>query len=155
MEKNVIIDFYEAFVSLDAEAMASCYAEEVEFSDPAFGLLKGDQAGNMWRMLVESQRGKSFKVTFSDVLVEGNKASAKWEAHYTFGKSKRPVHNIIIAEFTLKDGKIIAHTDKFDLYRWARQAMGTPGLLFGWTPWFKKKLQARTRGMLKVFEAKN
>ena len=42
--------FYTAFSELDAETMASCYAKNVVFEDPAFGILKGVHAKNMWRM---------------------------------------------------------------------------------------------------------
>ena len=44
--------FYEAFQRSDAEAMAACYAPDVEFSDPVFGVLRGREAGDMWRMLI-------------------------------------------------------------------------------------------------------
>ena len=39
---NVLItEFYTAFQSRDAEAMAACYTDDVVFSDPAFGELFG------------------------------------------------------------------------------------------------------------------
>ena len=42
--------------------------------------------------------------------------------------------NIIEAAFTFRDGLIATHTDRFDLWRWSRQALGTKGALLGWTP---------------------
>lgn len=56
------------------------------------------------------------------------------------------------AEFEFKDGKIINHIDKFDLYRWSKQALGFNGFLFGWTILFKKKLNAQTNKLLSDFE---
>ncbi len=52
------------------------------------------------------------------------------------------MHNIIDAEFEFRDGLILRHIDRFDFYRWSRQALGLPGLLFGWTD----KLRAKVKG---------
>ncbi|MFK7971300.1 MAG: nuclear transport factor 2 family protein [Bacteroidia bacterium] len=149
---NIIEDFYAAFDRLDGEAMAACYHPDVRFEDPAFGVLEGEQAGNMWRMLCSSQKGKDFKVESSNIKLDGSSGSAHWEAWYNFSQTDRKVHNKIDASFELKDGKIIRHTDHFDLHRWAGQALGFKGTLLGWTGFFKKKLQAQTNGLLGKFE---
>jgi hypothetical protein len=47
-----------------------------------------------------------------------------------------------------KDGKIIKHTDSFDLRKWAAQAMGLQGGLLGGTGLFRKKLQGQTNQLL-------
>lgn len=146
--------FYEAFARLDGEAMAECYSAEVVFKDPAFGELKGAQAGNMWRMLCASQQGKDFQVTFSEVHGDAAGGTARWEARYTFSKTGRKVHNIIEARFEIEGGKITGHTDTFDLKRWAAQALGFKGALLGGTKFFRRKLQGQTRGMLSKFEAR-
>jgi ketosteroid isomerase-like protein len=153
-EKDLINQFYSAFANLDAEGMTSCYHKEVVFEDPAFGILKGERAGNMWRMLCQSQKGKDFVVTFSEVEVSEGKGSARWESKYTFSKTGRKVHNKIYAQFEFSEGKIIKHTDKFDLKKWAKQAMGFKGALLGGTAFFKNKLQQQTNGMLAKFESK-
>ncbi|RMG63780.1 MAG: nuclear transport factor 2 family protein [Bacteroidetes bacterium] len=150
--QSLIETFYTAFDALDAEAMAACYHPDIRFEDPAFGVLTGAQAGNMWRMLCQSQQGKSFSVAFSEVKTEGSSGQARWEAHYHYGQ--RPVHNRITAQFEFAEGKIIRHTDRFDLYRWARQALGLTGWLIGWTPFFRKQLQKQARQRLARFEAR-
>jgi hypothetical protein len=43
-------------------------------------------------------------------------------------------YNVIDAAFTFRDGLIVRHVDRFDLYAWARQALGTRGVLLGWAP---------------------
>ena len=105
-------------------------------------------------MLCQSQKGKNFVVEYSNIEASNDKGSAHWEAHYTFGKTNRKVHNIIDAKFEFKDGKIIRHTDSFNLYRWSKQALGLQGWLLGWTSFFKNKLQQQTNGMLRKFEEK-
>lgn len=149
-----IITFYSAFKNLDAESMVACYHDDIVFEDPAFGVLKGDHAKNMWRMLIASQKGKDFKVTYSNISSNDHKGNAKWEAQYVFSKTGRPVHNKITAHFEFKDGKILKHTDTFNLHTWSKQAFGFKGLLFGGTSFFKKKLNQQTNEMLDTFEAK-
>ena len=151
---NIIEKFYTAFRNLDGEAMAACYHQNVEFQDSAFGVLHGQHAGNMWRMLCASQKDKGFKIEVSNIQLNDNAGSAHWEAWYTFTQTGRGVHNVIDARFEIKDGKIIHHTDDFDLWRWARQALGVTGFLIGWTGFFQKKLQTQTNKMLKKWEAK-
>lgn len=140
---QLITQFYTTFANHDYNGMAACYHQDVEFSDPAFGPLKGDQARAMWKMLLERSNGK-LKVVFSNVTADEEKGSAHWEAFYEFSKTGRPVHNKIDAQFEFKDGKIYRHIDHFDLWRWSRQAMGVTGLLLGYTSFFKKKLLAQT-----------
>ncbi|MFT5972973.1 MAG: ketosteroid isomerase-like protein [Cryomorphaceae bacterium] len=154
LNQDLVTKFYEAFSRLDAEGIASCYHKDVVFEDPAFGILKGMHAGNMWRMLCQSQKGKDFIVEFSNVKASDQAGSAHWEAKYTFSKTGRKVHNSIDATFEFSDGKIIKHTDDFDLKKWAKQAMGLKGALLGGTGFFKKKLQEQTNGMLAKFESK-
>jgi len=152
--KSIIENFYRAFDNLDAESMIDCYHKDIKFEDPAFGVLKGEKAKNMWRMLCHSQKGKDFKVKASNIVYNNMKGTADWEAHYTFSKTGRKVHNVISAEFEFKDGKIINHFDQFDLYKWSKQALGFKGFLLGWTTFFKKKLNAQTNKLLSEFEKK-
>ena len=148
-----IEQFYMGFQALDAEQMLKYYSDEVIFEDPAFGILRGKKAHNMWKMLCKSQQGKDFKLDFSKVSYSGTKGSAHWEAWYDFSKTGRRVHNIIEAEFEFSDGMIIRHIDRFNLYRWSRQALGITGALIGWTGFFRKGLQRQTNAMLVKFES--
>ncbi len=133
--------------------MAACYHPEVEFSDPAFGLLKGKQAGDMWRMLVERSGGK-LHVSHSNIQADDQGGSAEWVAEYVFSQTGRPVVNRIRAEFAFRDGKIIRHSDHFDLGRWARQALGWKGWLITLFPSLRKKLQASALHSLERWQEK-
>ncbi|HEY3429949.1 MAG TPA: nuclear transport factor 2 family protein [Cyclobacteriaceae bacterium] len=139
----LITEFYTAFAAHDYKRMAACYHDEVEFSDPAFGTLKGDQAKAMWKMLISRSEGK-LNVVFSNITPN----TAHWEAFYLFSKTGRNVHNKIDARFEFKDGKIYRHVDRFNLWVWSRQAFGISGFLLGYTSFFRNKLQAQTRKLL-------
>ena len=132
--------------------MAACYHEAIVFEDPAFGKLNGEDAGLMWKMLCEN--GKDLRLEFSKVEANETSGSAHWEAWYTFSKTGRKVHNKIDATFEFKDGKIIKHTDDFNLHRWAKQALGWKGWLLGGTGFFKKKLRGQTKYTLEKYKQK-
>lgn len=143
--------FYEAFQRLDAEAMAACYTDDVVFSDPAFGELRGRDAGDMWRML--TTRAKDFSLTFDHVRSDDSTGSAHWVATYLSSATGNTVVNDIGARFVFRDGKICEHHDHFDLWRWSRQALGLKGLLLGWSPALKNAVRAQALKGLKAFQA--
>ena len=74
---------------------------------------------------------------------------AHWDAHYTFSRTGRPVHNSITAGFAFKDGLIARHADRFSFWRWSRQALGPVGLWLGWTPLLRARVRANARAGLK------
>jgi ketosteroid isomerase-like protein len=145
-----IENFYSSFQKLDAQGMNACYHDDIVFTDPAFGTLKGEDAKAMWSMLCKN--AKDLKVEFSDVMYDNNKGKAHWEAWYTFSKTNRKIHNSVDAQFEFKDGKIIKHVDDFNLHTWAKQALGFQGFLLGGTNFFQKKLQQQTGKMLTKFK---
>lgn len=134
----------------DANGMLSCYASDVIFCDPVFGILKGDDPKNMWHMLIERSKG-NLKITFNCVEANETKGSANWVAEYFYGNTGRKIINKVSAKFEFKDGKIISHRDYFNLWRWTSQALGWKGYLFGWTPFIRKRIQKSTADLLKNY----
>jgi ketosteroid isomerase-like protein len=154
MHPNVILltSFYTAFQRLDADAMAACYAPDVQFSDPVFRSLQGAEAADMWRML--TNRAQNFSLTFDGIEADDKSGRAHWVATYTFSQTGRTIVNDIHASFVFRDGKIWRHVDRFDLWRWARQALGAKGWLLGWTPLVRNAIQAQAAKGLAIFRDK-
>ena len=150
--EQLIQRFYSAFQQRNAAGMVACYAPQVRFSDPVFPDLQGASAGAMWTMLCE--RGKDLKIEFRDVRADERAGSAHWDAWYTFTGTGRPVHNSIDATFEFDGGRIVRHTDRFDLHRWAGQALGLPGKLLGWTPLLQNKIRRMAAQNLDSYLAK-
>ncbi|MGF6240522.1 MULTISPECIES: nuclear transport factor 2 family protein [Paraburkholderia] len=149
---ELIERFYEAFQKCDAEAMGACYADDVVFSDPVFGELRGEEARDMWRMLV--QRAQAFSLTFDAVEANERTGRAHWVARYLFSQTGRSVVNRIDAQFVFRDGRIAEHRDTFDLWRWSRQALGFKGMLLGWTPFVQRAIRAQARKGLDAYRAR-
>ncbi len=147
--EKLIENFYTSFKKLDAEAMVGCYHPDIRFSDPVFPNLSASEVSAMWRMLCS--QAKNFELTFTDIQANEQTGKAHWEARYDFSATGRRVHNKIDAQFEFQDGKIIKHTDTFDFWKWSSQALGPAGLLLGWTPMLRKKVQKQAGERLARF----
>jgi len=145
---QLVENFYNGLAQRDYAKMIACYAPDIDFADEVF-TLQGKRVGAMWHMLCEA--GSDLQVTHSDVQANDERGSAHWQARYTF--AKRPVHNILDAEFRFRDGTIVWHRDHFDFYRWAKMALGPTGLLLGWTPMVKNQAQKTANARLEKFIA--
>lgn len=150
-ESALIHRFYSAFQQGDYATMQACYHPGATFHDPVFQTLDSRQVRAMWQMLLTSAR--DLRLTFSEVSAGGGTGSCLWHAHYTFSRTGRPVHNIVRSTFTFRDGLIYAQKDNFNLWRWSTQALGTSGLLLGWSPIVKNKVRSAAQQGLARFMA--
>ena len=148
--RELITEFYTAFQKKDVNGMAECYAEGVEFEDPAFGQLSGSEVMAMWSMLIQ-RGGDDLNITFSNVSGDDIGGRATWEATYLFGPKKRRVVNTIDALFVIREGRIVQHIDSFDFWKWSRQALGMPGLLLGWSAFLRNKVRSRSLALLQKY----
>ena len=146
MSIELIERFYAAFDRRDGAAMAACYAPDARFSDPVFGRLDAQQTGAMWEML--TSRAEDLTVELAERDADRDRGAAHWIAHYTFTQTGRPVVNDVRATFRFQDGLIVEHTDKFNWWRWARQALGTSGVWLGWTPQLRLRVHRQARAGL-------
>jgi len=146
---RIITALYDALDSGAGDAMATLYAPDARFSDPAFGELTGEQAGDMWRML--TSRATDLEVELAEHEADGDEGRARWIATYTFSTG-RPVVNEIEARFRFRDGRIVEHRDSFPFHRWARQALGPAGWVLGAWP-FRLLVRRRARADLERFRA--
>lgn len=151
-------DFYAAFARLDADAMAACYALDAQFDDEVFSLRGHEQVSGMWRMLCEATQAKNrnaWKLVWRSIEADDKTGKAHWEADYRFSASRRQVHNVIDGEFEFNDaGLITRHRDRFDFWAWSRQALGIPGLVLGWTPFFRRMVREQAAANLEKYLAK-
>jgi hypothetical protein len=150
--RALIARFYEAFDRCDGETMAAAYAPGARFSDPAFGELRGDEIGSMWKMLTGRAKDLSVELRSHDAGEDTGKAN--WVATYTFSTGRHVV-NDINAGFRFENGLIAEHDDEFDFGKWARQALGPMGFLVAHVPPLRSKARAQARGQLDDYMAEN
>lgn len=147
--EELIHRFYKAFQSKDFKTMQTLYRDDASFSDPVFQNLNAKEVRAMWEMLISASN--DLKIEYSDVSADDRVGKCMWQAWYTFTTTGRRVHNVIHANFSFRDGKILSHIDKFDFWRWSKMALGTPGLLFGWTPIIRNKVRHTATKRLRKF----
>ena len=145
--------FYDAFMVRDHYTMGLLYAEHATFSDPVFPLLNAKGARLMWQMLL-SRADDDFGIEVKIREDTPRRARVDWIAYYTFSSTGRPVENRIHTEMGLSAGKIVRHQDTFSLWRWSRQALGTQGLLLGWTPLVRNRIRTQAAAALRDFARK-
>lgn len=159
MSRKTIERLYNAFANLDGAAMEKCYAENARFEDEVFTLAGRRQIGGMWRMLCENARMRgiaNWSLEVADIRTSAAKGRAHWEADYLFGPRNRKVHNSVDAKFDFDDeGLILRHRDRFDFWRWSRQALGVQGLLLGWSPRVRERVRLQAGQQLQRYMEKN
>ena len=155
--EETISRFYDAFARLDPATMADCYAPDASFDDEVFSLRGRQEVAAMWTMLCEnaSKTRGDWQLTYSGLQADASEGRARWDAHYRFSATGRLVHNIIHARFSFTpQGLIATHRDRFDFWRWSRQALGAPGLLLGWTPMLHAKVRKQAAANLERYKAR-
>jgi len=141
--------FYDAFALGDWHTMGMTYAQHATFSDPVFPLLGVDEVRAMWHMLLAG--AQDFSLSYNIVAENEDGARVVWVARYTFGPTGRPVTNRAVTEMRFAAGRIVKQVDRFSFWRWSRQALGVPGLLLGWTPMLRAKVQSQAAAGLRRF----
>jgi len=142
--RAALTHLYDALARRDGAAMAAHYAPHATFEDPVFRL-RGPDIGRMWIGL--TRRARDFGISYTIARADSDRGTVEWTARYLFA-GRRPVVNVIRSEIELEDGRIIRQQDRFDFPRWAAQALGPPGRLFGRFTWFRKAVSRRAMRQL-------
>lgn len=142
--KSALAHFYDAFARRDSGTMAAMYAAGATFEDPVFRL-KGNDIGRMWVGLLG--RARDFSVAYTIRQATAGSGTVEWTARYLFAH-RRPVVNAVVSEIVFDGHKIAQQLDRFDFPRWAGQALGLPGKLFGRFQWFQRAVARKAaRGL--------
>jgi hypothetical protein len=94
----------------------------------------------MWVGLTKN--AKDFSISYTVAQAGNDRGVVEWTARYLFG-GRRSVTNVILSEITFENGLIVRQTDRFDFPRWASQALGLPGSLFGGFEWFRRSVSKK------------
>lgn len=139
-ETETISNFYNSLKNIDATGMNACYSSDIIFSDPVFGLLRGQEVKLMWEMLCS--KAQDFSLSFQPPEEKGDGYyTCNWKATYRFSKTGRMITNKGKAFMKLENGIITEHSDAFSLQRWIAQAFGIPGFIFGRIGFFQRKIK--------------
>jgi uncharacterized protein len=141
----LLVRFYDALARRDGAAMAALYAPNARFEDEVYRL-EGPDVGKMWTGLLS--RAKTLSVSYTIARAGSGSGTVELTARYLYGG--RPVVNVIRSELELEDGRIVRQRDRFDFPRWAAQALGIPGRLFGRFEWFRRAVSRKAAARVGV-----
>jgi ketosteroid isomerase-like protein len=147
--RETVERLYQAFSQRNGAAMTACYAVDARFRDPAFGDLKGEDVGAMWRML--TGRATDLTIELHEHDADGETGRAHWIAHYTFSTGRAVVNDVHARFRFAPDARIVDHVDDFDFRNWAKQALGPSGHVIALVPPLRSKVRAKALGQLAAF----
>ncbi len=151
--ERLINAFYTSLRAKDWKGMVDVYHPDVSFYDPVFGNLDSPEVRAMWEMLLSG--AAQLDLQFSDIVVdEEGYGSCRWVATYVFTATGRRVVNKATARFRFEDGLIAEHFDDFSFHRWASQALGWKGVVFGWTSMLQRAVRRTALRRLERFMKK-
>ncbi|KAG8751620.1 hypothetical protein FRC14_007723 [Serendipita sp. 396] len=160
--EQLVEKYLAAYKAYDLAAMDACTDPEFTFSDPAFPSLNckyeprsswpighpnfvsvAKQAKGMFSMFVNNREKNKMELEYKDIKKGINDLTytATYTVRYIF--TGRPVTNVIQSTFTISptSNLLLSQVDAFPFYTWAKQALGLPGLLLGWTGYLQSQVQ--------------
>ncbi|KAG8793616.1 hypothetical protein FRC16_010881 [Serendipita sp. 398] len=141
--EQLVEKYLAAYKAYDLAAMDACTDPEFTFSDPAFPSLNSKQAKGMFSMFVNNREKNKMELEYKDIKKGINDLTytATYTVRYIF--TGRPVTNVIQSTFTISptSNLLLSQVDAFPFYTWAKQALGLPGLLLGWTGYLQSQVQ--------------
>ena len=127
----------------DEAGVAASYHAEIFFSDAIFPSLRGEDA--LKRLERIAPYISDLAIDVESVTADDDGARAIWVARYACGKARRAVAIRVDSLFAFREGRIIRQFDRFSFWRWAGQAWGAAGKLFGWFApvkwWVRRKVR--------------
>ncbi|KAG8804898.1 hypothetical protein FRC17_005845 [Serendipita sp. 399] len=154
--EQLVERYLAAYKAYDLAAMDACTDPEFTFSDPAFPSLNSKQAKGMFSMFVNNREKNKMELEYKDIKKGLNDLTytATYTVRYIF--NGRPVTNVIDTTLTIspQSNLLLSQVDTFPFHAWARQALGLPGLLLGWTGFLQSQVQNNAAQTLEKYMKK-
>jgi len=154
--EGTVRGFLNCYQQHDFKGMHAYLADNVEFSDFAFKI-QGNAVKAMWHWfcIPYAPRREPVEVPeFEVIKVEEDRVMVRYRVDYLYGEALRPVDYWIRSTFTVRDGKIVAQTDRFDhisAFEFAKMAFGLPTALLAFTPLLQSTVQKKATQKLNKF----
>ena len=123
--KQVVLDFCKAWELMDQEKILGFFTRDAVYHnmpmDPAHGT---DQIRALLGMILQ-QASAGVKFDIKHIVAEGD--TVLTERVDTFNRGDKSIVLRVMGTFELRDGKIAAWRDYFDMAEWTRQATADGG----------------------------
>lgn len=148
--EKLIHCYLRALRERDLQTMQMCYHGSITYEDDLFRELRKEEVGAMWEM--RFGENPVWEVEYREVEASNVWGRAYWTLTYGHSKSGKPRRRHIVARFTFYEGKILYHSDAFNLYNWVKETQGAWWRFLVWFSPFRYFLRAGAHRRLKRFQ---
>lgn len=120
--EKLIQCYLQALQQQDLPTMQMCYHKSITYEDDLFRELKKGDVPAMWEM--RFAENPVWEVEFKDIQASNDWGRVHWTLTYGHTKNGKPKRRHIVARFTFYEGKILYHSDAFNLYNWVKENQG-------------------------------
>ncbi len=118
--KQTVLDFCKAWEALDRSAILEAFTDDAVYHNIPMAPAKGKEAIGALLDMILPQAADGVRFEIKHIVAEGNVVLTERTDTFTLGDRKIALD--VMGTFELRDGKVAAWRDYFDLAQWTKQA---------------------------------
>jgi limonene-1,2-epoxide hydrolase len=118
--KQVVRDFCAAWERLDKEAILDAFTDDAVYHNMPMAPATGKEAIGQLITMILGQAADGVRFEIKHIVADGEVVLTERVDTFTLGEKKIKLD--VMGTFELRDGKIAAWRDYFDLAQWTKQA---------------------------------
>lgn len=118
--KQTVLDFFKAWEAIDQQRILDAFTDDAVYHNMPMAPATGKDAINALLTIILAQASDGVKFDVKQIVAEGDIVLT--ERVDTFTTGARKIALDVMGVFELRDGKIAAWRDYFDMAQWTRQA---------------------------------
>ena len=118
--KQVVLDFCKAWEALDKERILDAFTDDAVYHNMPMAPAHGKEAIGQLLTMILSQATDGVRFEIRNIVADGDVVLTERIDTFTLGEKK--IRLDVMGTFELRDGKIAAWRDYFDLAQWKKQA---------------------------------
>lgn len=118
--KQVVLDFCGAWEALDQQRILDAFTDDAIYHNMPMAPAQGKEAINALLTMILGQAADGVRFEIKHIVADGNVVLTERVDTFTLGDRKIKLD--VMGTFELRDGKIAAWRDYFDMAQWTKQA---------------------------------
>jgi limonene-1,2-epoxide hydrolase len=118
--KQVVLDFCKAWETLDKQRILDTFTDDAVYHNMPMAPATGKEAIGQLITMILGQAADGVKFEIRNIVADGDVVLTERVDTFTLGEKKIKLD--VMGTFELRDGKIAAWRDYFDLAQWTKQA---------------------------------
>ncbi len=118
--KQVVVDFCKAWETLDKQRILDAFTDDAVYHNMPMAPATGKEAIGQLITMILGQAADGVKFEIRNIVADGDVVLTERVDTFTLGEKKIKLD--VMGTFELREGKIAAWRDYFDLAQWTKQA---------------------------------